>query len=45
LYPARPELAPEIATGVTNSASEFAVSIETPTAPAGVESHRTSSEA
>lgn len=45
LYPARPEMAPEIATGVTNSASEFAVSIETPTAPAGVESQRTSSEA
>jgi hypothetical protein len=43
MYPAKPELPAAGATGILRSASEFAVSIETPTD--GGENQRTSSEA
>lgn len=45
MYPAGPELPIRDATYTTNSAGEFAVSIETPSASADSENQRTSSEA
>jgi uncharacterized protein len=45
MYPAKPELSSVELSGGPGAAGEFAVSIETPSSPAGGESQRTSSEA
>jgi membrane protease YdiL (CAAX protease family) len=45
MYPEKPELPTAIATSATNSASEFALSIETPSVTVGGENQRTNSEA